>query len=317
MKISLVIKYLFISVLFDFGGCKEAYIPPAIQAANNFLVVDGFLNYGQDSTIINLSRARSLIDSLPSVPELNAQVTVEGQGSGLYPLNEVGNGEYAVNQMNLNPDQLYRIRITTTSGEQYASDFVPIKPTPPIDSINWIRKDNGVNIYANAHDPTNNTKYYRWEYTETWEYHSPYDSYLEYVNKQLVIRDSSRKVLACWSTLKATNIFMASSANLSQDVIYESPLEFIPLGSEKISVKYSILVKQFALTREAFEYWQNLRKSTEQVGSLFDAQPSQITGNIHSVNHPGQPVLGFISASSQAEKRIYITNSEVWPWVDN
>jgi Domain of unknown function (DUF4249) len=229
----------------------------------------------------------------------------------------MGNGEYAVDQMNLNVNQLYRIRITTTSGEQYVSDFVPVKPTPPIDSINWIRKDNGVNIFVNTHDPTNNTKYYRWEYTETWEYHSPYDSYLEYVNKQLVIRDSSRKVLACWSAQKATNIFMASSADLSQDVIYESPLEFIAQGSEKISVKYSILVKQFALTKQAFEYWQNLRKSTEQVGGLFDAQPSQITGNIHSVAHPSQPVLGFISASSLAEKRVYITNAEVWPWVDN
>jgi hypothetical protein len=298
-------------------GCKQVYIPPAIAASNNFLVVDGFINYGPDSTIITLSRSRSLIDSARPIPELNAEVTVEGQGSEKYPLNEVGNGEYGIDQLNLNINQLYRIRITTNAGEQYLSDFVPVKLTPAIDSINWIRQDDGVHIFVNTHDPTNNTRYYRWEYSETWEYHSPYDSYLEYVNNQVVNRDPSRQVFACWSTLNATNILMASSANLTQDIIYKNPLEFISVGSEKVTIKYSILVKQFALTKEAFEYWQNLRKSTEQVGGLFDAQPSQITGNIHSVDHPGQPVLGYISASSRVENRIYITNAEVWPWVDN
>jgi hypothetical protein len=317
MKISLLKKCLFIGAIFYFDGCKEVYIPPAITANNNFLVVDGFINYGQDSTIIRLSRSRSLIDTIRTVPELNAQVTVEGQGSEIYPLNEVGNGEYGIDQLNLNIHQLYRIRITTNTGEQYLSDFVPVKPTPAIDSINWIRQDDGVHIFINTHDPTNNTRYYRWEYSETWEYHSPYDSHLEYVNNQVVNRDPSRQVLICWSTLKATNIFMASSANLNQDIIYESPLEFIAVGADKITIKYSILVKQFALTKEAYEYWQNLKKSTEQVGGLFDAQPSQITGNIHSAAHPNEPVLGYISASSLAEKRIYITNAEVWPWVEN
>ncbi len=314
MKIGLLKIYLFIWFVFYFGGCKEVYIPPVIASNNNFLVVDGFINYGQDSTIIRLSRSRSLIDTVRAIPELNAQVTVEGQGSEIYPLNEVGNGEYGIDQLNLNINQLYRIRITTNTGEQYLSDFVPIKPTPPIDSINWIRQDDGVHIFVNTHDPTNNTKYYWWEYTETWEYHSEYESYFQYINKQIVLRDPNKHVVVCWSTQKGTNILVASSANLSQDLIYESPMLVIPQASDKISVEYSISVKQFALTKEAFEYWQNLKKSTEQVGGLFDAQPSQITGNIHSVTNPNEPVLGYISASSAESKRIFITNREVLPW---
>jgi hypothetical protein len=307
-------KYLIICVVLNFGGCKEVYIPPAIAANNNFLVVDGFINDGQDSTIVRLSRSRNLIDTVLPIPELNAQVTVEGQGSEIYPLNEVGNGEYGIDQLNLNINQLYRIRITTNTGEQYLSDFVPVKPTPPIDSINWIRQDDGVHIFVNTHDPTNNTKYYRWEYSETWEYHSEYESYFQYINKQIVPRDPNKHVVVCWSTQKGTNILIASSANLRQDLIYESPMLVIPQASDKISVEYSISVKQFALTKEAFEYWQNLKKSTEQVGGLFDAQPFQITGNIHSVTNPNEPVLGYISASSAESKRIFITNREVLPW---
>ena len=314
MKISLIKKYFFISVLFYSGSCKEVYIPPAIQANNNFLVVDGFLNSGQDSTIINLSRSRSLADTVHTIPELSAQLTVEGPGSEMYPLFEIGNGEYSIDQLNLNPSRQYRLRIVTSNGQQYVSDYVPVKPTPAIDSIPWILQNDGVHIFVNTHDPTNNTKYYRWEYTETWEYHSNYESYFQYINKQIILRDPNKHVLVCWSIQNATNILIASSANLSQDLIYESPILVIPTASDKISVKYSILLKQFALTKEAFEYWQNLKKSTEQVGGLFDAQPTQITGNIHSVTNPNEPVLGYISASSAESKRIFINNIDVQPW---
>lgn len=314
MKIRLFTRYFFISALIYSGSCKEPYIPPAIQATNNFLVVDGFLNFGPDSTIINLSRSRSLADTLPNIPELGAQLTVEGQGSGIFPLNEIGNGEYGTDQMNLSTSQSYRLRIITTNGQQYVSDYVPVKPTPPIDSVTWIHLPDGVHIYASTHDPTNNTRYYRWQYTETWEYHSKYVSYLEYVNQQVVPRDPTKLISVCWNTVKSTNIFSASSANLGQDVIYETPLLLIPQAADKISVEYSISVKQFALTKEAFEYWQNLKKSTEQVGGLFDAQPSQITGNIHSTTNPNEPVLGYISASSADSKRIFISNLDVEPW---
>ncbi len=314
MKIGQLKKYLIIWVVFNFGGCKEVYIPLAITANNNFLVVDGFINYGPDSTIINLSRTRSLADTLPTIPELSAQLTVEGQGAGIFPLNEIGNGQYGIDQLNLSTSQLYRLRIVTSNGQQYVSDYVPVKPTPAIDSITWIHPNDGVHIYVSTHDPTNNTRYYRWEYTETWEYHSRYDSYLQYINQQVIPRDPNKHLLVCWDTQKSTNIFSASSANLGQDIIYETPLLFIPQASDKISVEYSISVKQFALTKEGFEYWQNLKKSTEQVGGLFDAQPSQITGNIHSATNPSEPVLGYISASSADSKRIFISNLDVEPW---
>ena len=314
MKLNFHKKCFFFLGFLYVMSCKEIYIPPAIQANNNFLVVDGFLNVGADSTIIHLSRTRSLVDTIPNSPELNAQLTVEGQGSDIYPLNEVGNGVYGIDQLSLNPSQLYRLRIITSNGGQYVSDFVPVRPTPPIDSIPWIRQNDGIHIYVNTHDPANNTKYYRWDYTETWEYRTSWDSYLQYANNQVVPRDPNKHVSVCYDSRKATTILIGSSAKLSQDVIYETPLLNIPIGSEKITFTYSLLVKQFALTKEAFEYWQNLRKSTEQVGGLFDAQPSQITGNIHSVSNPNEPVLGFIGASSVVEKRIFIRYLDVIPW---
>ncbi len=76
----------------------------------------------------------------------------------------------------------------------------------------------------------------------------------------------------------------------------------------------SCWVKQHVLTKEAYEFWQNLRKNTEELGSLFDAQPFQVTGNIHSVTNPSEPVIGFVSAGSSDTSRIYIYETQVDPW---
>lgn len=49
-----------------------------------------------------------------------------------------------------------------------------------------------------------------------------------------------------------------------------------------------------------------MKKNTESLGSIFDAQPSEITGNIRSLSDPAEPVVGYITASSAQEKRIFI-----------
>ena len=74
------IKFLSNNVLYVAGlwvgsqlfisGCKESFAPPATKVNVNFLVVDGFLHLGLDSTIIKLSRTRSLADTVPGLAEL-------------------------------------------------------------------------------------------------------------------------------------------------------------------------------------------------------------------------------------------------------
>jgi hypothetical protein len=118
----------------------------------------------------------------------------------------------------------------------------------------------------------------------------------------------------CWDSSHSTDILIASSAKLAQDVIYRAPLLVIPLNAEKISVRYSIDVKQYALTADAYNYWETLQKSTEQGGTPFDQEPSQIKGNLHCITHPNEPAIGYVGAGSITRKRIFIDNSQVAPW---
>lgn len=294
-------------------GCKDPYGPPENAVNTGYLVVEGYLN-GNGPTSIALSRTFNLDDSARVRPELLAQVTVQGKNGGSFSLAASGGGVYRINQLPLQENNEYRVLIRTVEGKEYYSDYVEYKRTPAIDSISWRRVDDGLQLYANTHDEQNKTIYYRWDYDETWEFHSPYFSYFDYVNGRIVDRDRSTNISVCWASNTSTNILLGSSAKLQEDVISMSPLTLIPSHSWKLSVKYSMLLRQYALTEKAYQYWQNMMKNSEKIGSIFDPQPTEIKGNIYAATDPEEVVIGYISAGTIEEKRIFIKGSDVPNW---
>ncbi|HEX4851802.1 MAG TPA: DUF4249 domain-containing protein, partial [Puia sp.] len=207
----------------------------------------------------------------------------------------------------------YRLHIKTSNGKSYTSDYVPVKQTPPIDSVTW-EQNNDVNIFVNTHDPQNNTWYYHWDFVETWEYKSTLSGTFGLNGNNIYVKDSSTETDSCWQNSNSTTINVASSIALKSDVISHQPVTTVEQNSVKISVRYSILVQQYALTQEAYQYRLNLQNNTQSMGSIFDAQPSQLFSNIHSDSDPNEPVIGYVSASTVTTQRIFIDHSEVGDW---
>jgi hypothetical protein len=128
----------------------------------------------------------------------------------------------------------------------------------------------------------------------------------------MIIRPDPFEFYTCWSSDQSTTITIASSAKFSQNIIYEFPITFIPYdGTNKLSTRYSILVKQRALTDDLYEWEQRVQKNTEQLGSIFDAQPSDITGNIHNTADASEPVIGFIGCTTETQKRLFIDRGQL------
>jgi Domain of unknown function (DUF4249) len=307
-------RFLICLLIILAAGCKHPYDTPATRANNNFLVASGFINTGPDaSTTITLTRTQNLADTGRAVPELNAILTIEASGGGSYGLQEAGNGNYSIDHLNLGISETYRLRIITANGNNYLSDYVPAKQAPPIDSLNW-KQENDASIYISTHDPTNNTRYYRWDFIETWNYLSLLSSPWGVKNGMVFAMDTTNQTDSCWRTANSTNIILASSITLSADIISHFTVAIVPQNDEKISNRYSILVRQYALTADAYQFQLRLQKNTQQLGNLFDPQPSQLNGNIHSLANPDETVIGYISAGSVQEKRIFIGNEELHNW---
>jgi len=312
--------YFFVLLLTTcLAACRQAYNPPAITAANNYLVVDGFINTGANAiTTFNLNRSRNLGDStVTGIPELNAVASIVSSSGASYPLTDTANtGIYSSIPLNLDITQQYSIAITTSDGQKYSSEPVPCKQTPPIDSLYW-QQPSDLIIYVNTHDPTGNTHYYRYDYQETWEHDAELSTPWIAVNDTLQATDSTNQRSQCWSTAPSTNIILATSSALAQDIIVAFPVETIPQGDARLEIGYSILVRQYAMTENAYNYWLLIQKTSQELGTLFDIQPTQLIGNIHCLTNPSAPVIGFISASSVQQQRINIYISSLTNWIHN
>lgn len=300
-------------------GCKQIYAPPAIKAANNYLVVDGFINIGANtSTTFNINRTRNLGDTVTTgVPELNARVSLVGSNGTSYPLSDTANtGNYSSTPLTLDISKQYSIAITTSDGRKYSSDAVPCRLSPPIDSVYW-RQPGDFTVYIDSHDPANSTHYYRFDFSETWEHAANYVTPWAVVNGNLTEADSTNQTSICWSTAPSTSVLVDNTTPFAADAVRDFAVRTIPNGDPRIDIRYSILVRQYALTEDAYNYWLLVQKTSQGLGTLFDLQPTQLISNIHCLTNPAEPVIGFISASSVQQQRIFVYETYLHNWQHN
>jgi hypothetical protein len=299
-----------------FSQCKDKYVSPYVVPNVGYLVVEGLIS-GNVPIQYSLSRTLPLPGDSTLPKETGASVVVEGSDGTSIPLVDEGSGNYSsVDTPRLNVQAKYRLRIHTVEGEDFLSSFVPFIVSPPIDSINWVNGPTGVTIYANTHDPANATHYYEWSFEETWEYHAAVISDLLYdtATGQVVSRPAADQIFTCWHTGPSLDILLGNSLKLASDVIYRQPLRLLSANGVELSILYTMLVRQWALTDSANNYASIMQKNTESLGSIFDAQPSQLVSNIECLSKPGKQVIGYISAGTVQQERIWISNADVPGW---
>ena len=205
------------------------------------------------------------------------------------------------------PGDTYQLKVTRTNGVTYMSDPVVLKKTPPIDSIHYERDrritpsdtvlQDGIKILVGSHDPESATRYYRYEWTETYEIKVPYPEDIA--------------VSVCYNTRTNTSILTATSQSLREDRISQFELKYVTTESYELRNMYSIVVRQYALDEQAFAYWSQLQKLSETLGSLFDPQPYSVTGNMRNPDDKDEIVLGYFDASTISEKRIFVSRADL------
>jgi hypothetical protein len=272
------------------------------------LVVEGVIT-GSDSTIIKVSRTKLIDTSKAVLSETNAQMTIESDANTIIPLSEIKPGIYAAPPFNLDPSHKYRLRIKTADSKEYLSEYVTVKNSPPIDSVGFVTQATAMQVHVSSHDASNVTRYYRWDYSETWQFHTMYIS----TATKSGTRTVDDQIYTCFANDTSTNVILASTIKLGNDILYQAPITTVDPASEKIEMKYSILVKQYALTPDAYAFWENLQKNTQKLGSIFDVLPSQSPTNFHCVTDPGELVVGYLSVGNVSYKRIFITKDQLPP----
>lgn len=291
-------------------GCIDPYSPPVTEQEASVLVIDGFININGESTI-RLTRSQNIYDTIASPIEPGALISIEDETGTKVFLTETEVGSYVLPQQVFSASK-YRLNIQTKNLQNYQSDFEAVKVSPPIDSLTWNLTENlGVQINVNTHEFENPKGFYRWTFDETWQYTSKYQSFYIYNYNTRLVELRSDNIFECYRSASSTEILIESTVRLSQNSVPNFPLTYIPNDSERLRYTYSILVTQYAITEDAFSYWQQLKKTTEDLGTLFGPLPSQVTGNFQCLSNPNEPVIGYFAIGSTTTKRIFITASEL------
>ncbi len=289
------------SILLLINSCITKFIPETDEN-KELLVVEGLITDQRGINTVKLSKSLPLGRKNVAKPLKGCIVYITEDPGISYRLTETVPGTYITDSTKFRGKigRRYTLRINANIFS-YESTPMVMKPVPPIDSIFYERRlikekdkynpaQEGCQIYLNTHDPANNCQFYRWEYTETWEFRLPYS-----VTNRI-----------CWISNNSSVINIKNTGVLAEDIVNRYPLNFISNETDRLKVKYSMLVNQYSLNEDEFDYWEKLQHITEEVGSLYDITPAAIPSNIYCIDDPNEKVLGYFSVSAKSSNRIFI-----------
>lgn len=189
----------------------------------------------------------------------------------------------------------------------YHSDFVEVSQTPDIDALTYSIAQDGlsVDICIDTHGSAGETDYYKWSYVENWEFTARVNAFYVYDPSNSTIHEGSVPFY-CWSTYNSSEIILYDTQMLAENKVDDFVLKTIPYTDDRISYLYSIEVSQKKISKDAYYYWETLRKNNDETGGLFSPQPSELKGNIVCVEDSTEEVLGYIGCGTISRAQIYI-----------
>jgi len=312
-------------ILSLFKACVERYYPGEDQLKTGTLVINAHLTSLAGEQVIEISRSAGLTyPSFDPVSGCLAEVIREDGELRIFSESEPGYYMAFLDESFLKTGTSYMLHVSTPDGKEYESGFTKLRPVPAIDSLYYEVEHNS---YASESDSTSGVhffldftyddeeyEYIRWDLTETYEIHNREDLnyYILDLDHWVKLMPDTSIYLVCYITNKLISIYSMSLSYLNIGHYIKKSLSFVPNNKleQKLQHKYSLLVKQYSLGEEAFNYWNELKKNSQEQGSLFDRQPALLKSNIHNVNDETEVVLGFFSMAGMVEKRVFAIEPE-------
>ena len=115
----------------------------------------------------------------------------------------------------------------------------------------------------------------------------------------------------CWNIAYSSELNVFSDAYLNGQRITGKQVARVPFDSTS---NYYFQLEQRAITRNAFNYYQDLKIQTQNNGTLFDVPAeTRFSFNIKSNTNPEEKVLGLFDVYSVKKKIIYIDRTKGVP----
>lgn len=320
-----ILYTLFFSILLCQWSCTEPYEIETVDY-ESVLVVESTITDEMKRQVVKLSRTSKLENS-EILLESNATVFVSNNDGQDHYFNWDGELGYYVSDESFSaqPNTSYTLKINTSDGKSYTSSAVVLPPTVDMDEIYAERisdanqtKD-GVQVLVNTTDPTGNSKYFRYEYEETYkivapnptQYYTEIANYNPNTGSYEIILTPRVPEEICYTTETSTGIIQASTTEFNENRVFRFPVRYLSKNDPKIRTRYSLLVKQYVQSVEAFTFYKIVKDLGSIQSLLSQGQPGYVAGNIVSETDQEEKILGFFEASSMTSKRIYFNYEDL------
>ncbi|QCX39481.1 DUF4249 domain-containing protein [Aureibaculum algae] len=302
------------------------------QSFENAIVVEALITNEYKTQQIKLSNSFSFEDEVVP-PETDASVYISDDNGNRIDFTETSKkGTYDSEiPFAAESGNTYQLFITTSDNRSYQSKAIEMSNTTQIENVYAERssklKEDGVSIFIDSHDDAGNSKYYRYEFEETYKIVAP-----DWVSEDLVIVPiivegedgiidtiqtfefelKTTEQQTCYKTDLSKGLILTETTDLSEDRIEKFEVRFIKSINPIISYRYSILVKQFVLSIDAYTYYKTLKKISSSDNGIVQNQPGFLQGNISSIDNPDEKVIGFFEVSTVSEKRMFFNYRDLF-----
>ena len=319
-------RYILV-LFFVLQACVEEFTAET-EDLEDLLVVDALLTDEMRHHEVRLTRVFAFEAEGP-VTESGASVAMVDDQGTRFAFVEAEAGTYrSESAFSAQQGRSYALEVETSDGRDYRSDQVRMPAPVPIDALRAQRVTNdrgeeGVGIYLDNNATGVQPTFFRYEFDETYKIIAPrWDPFrLRVVRYEpcfsnpfvvdIVAWEDERKT--CFGTSSSNRLIQASSVDLQGSAIENYQLHFLSRDNYIISHRYSINVRQYAQTQEAYSFYERLGDFSSSDNLFSQVQPGFLEGNIVSRDDADEKVLGYFEVASVSEKRMYFNYDDLFP----
>ena len=294
-------------------GCLTPLELP-VDIAGGRLIVSGQISTLSDQNIIELGTTAN-IQRLP-FPVSDASITLFDTNGGSFSYLEDADkpGVYMLPEFAGVPGRTYHIEVLLANQNVYRSAPQKMPASTPSDVVYYeIVKEDIVDaegayltrdffkVYSNSSISSTHDKFIKWSVQEGFllsptDFPDPF-GFIPPPCFVVQNADPQRIALFDESTVTASTI--------------TGQLVAARLIDWSFNEKHYFTTYKSSITKESFDYWRKVNVLANQVGSIFDTPPAEITGNIINANNPSEKVLGFFQASNDSYARFFIHSTDL------
>jgi len=299
------------------SGCIKPYTADFKKSSVSKYVVQGMVSSEPGWQEVEVSVSAPM-NKVQFIPVDGCQLEILDDQNHKFTLNGYGEGKYRVwmDQEYLVPGRGYKVRVETPQGILLESTYDYMTTGPEVKDVFFRIEDKptnvpgevlqGIQFYSNLEGTWNQSRYYRWKLTETWEYHAAYPREFYYDGEIQEVSPPDYSQIVCYNTRSIDEIFTLNTQNFTENAVEDFPLHYVKNTSSRLAIMYSLLIQQMALSQDAYIYWDQLRQNTNEPGGLYSTQPLAIRGNLMNISQPDEEVLGFFQASKLSTLRLFV-----------